>query len=185
MSAAKRKRVAGDAERARVSACFKDAVRKAFSHEPFLDGRARLTSKNTQWRARLPFVDEFSSFPVLLRPAGRCAIRRKPVTPLSVVSMARAFLEPVDAESVADWHFNARCCVKSATERELADHRLACNMGNTLEAIKTARAASLRAFCANEFDAWIKARDACVARMMEWEAADVDVEKFIETLDDN
>ena len=183
MSAAKRKRVAGDAERARMRARFKDAARKAFSHEQFSRGRAVLDAKSRRECDQLPFVHEFSSFPVLLRAAGRCrcVICVPPVTPLSVDSMTRAFLERADAKSFFNWYVDPRML---ENEREIADERLVSKMNNTLEAIKNARAASLHAFCAAELDALTKARDACVARMMEWDAADVDVEKFIATLDD-
>lgn len=183
MSAAKkRKRVAGDAERARVSAMFKNAIRKAFSCEPFSSGRKMLRTMNKRNVARLPFVNEFSSFPLQLTQRGVCGAA---IVPLTTSNMASAFLESKDDKVFYKWYRDAIPHLsKRSSECEIADKRLADRMDATLNALVDARAASLRAFCADELDTLKEALDWCVQRMRKWDAADVDVEKFIATLDD-
>jgi hypothetical protein len=185
MSAAKRKRVAGDAARARASALFKKAIKKGFSHTTQSPCCTRLDKmhRSAAAAAKLPFIDEFSSFPIRLTSNMRI-ISQSPVVPLTTHTCARVFLESKDQTSFNNWYRDASRSDRRTTECEIANKQLADKMDAALKALIDARSASLNAFCAAELDALTKARDACVERMQKWDAADVDLEKFIATLDD-
>lgn len=169
-----RTRIKGDATRKRWKLALKDAVQTRFGRdskkrrEMLADARKYLAKRQKEKDVSLPFVDEFSGYPLQMHSilAGIGHLRH-----IGWEHTVRLFGKlPKDRITPCSFTDN------DADPSVKANNALVAQMARIVDKLNSACDESLKVFCARELNAMRVARAACVERMLKWDAQDVDVD---------
>lgn len=172
---ATRTRIKGDAMRKRWKLALEDAVQTRFGRDSekrrkmLESARKYLVKRQCDEDIKLPFVDEFSGYPLRTQSMMAGIGRPRHVGWEHTIR----FFGKLPKDRITPSSFDSDDDDDPSVK---ATNALVAQMARIVDNLNSACDESLKVFCARELDALRVARDACVERMLKWDAQDVDVD---------
>ena len=169
-----RTRIKGDANREKWKLALKNAVQTRFGRdskkrrEMLAGARKYLAKRQKETDVSLPFVDEFSGYPLQMRSIMAGIGRPRHIGWEHTIRL----FGKLPRNSITPCSFTDN----DADPSVKANNALVAQMARIVDNLNSACDESLKVFCARELYALRVARDACIERMLKWDAQDVDVD---------